>query len=147
MGRKKGFKIELKLFLFDWIAYRIMEIFQSELWKSQLDQTILWLFRENAKLFVLIFVLHQILEIRIGKCTEKTIAIWPSFTNRLVLRCQIFQFWQVDRIIYVFRIQNRQILEFTNKWRAITNLEWNWNRKKKWLKIWFVCIASVQINW
>lgn len=66
--------------------YRIVEIFQRELRKTQLDQTLPRALCQLPELLIVLLVAHQVLQICIGECTEKTIAIRPGPANRFVFR-------------------------------------------------------------
>lgn len=121
-------------------THGIMKVFQRKLRKSQFHQTILRLLCQISERFVVLFVLHQILQIRIGKCAKEAIAIGSRLSYWLVFRCQIFQFRNIDDIVGVLAIQHRNILQFANKRNCITNL-WCGSRLKKEDKNWIVNIC------
>lgn len=87
-----------------WCTHGIMKILERKLRKTQFNQTIFWFFGQIPEWFVVLFVLYQILQIGICKCSKETVAVGSRLSYWLIFRCQMWQFRTIDDIVRVLAV-------------------------------------------
>ena len=78
------------------MEYLVVKVFNCELRKALLDETLFALLSDGPKPVQLLSVGHQVFEVRESKGTKKAIAVGARLSEKVVILVQILTFRRID---------------------------------------------------